>query len=277
LVLVVLAVVAVGSAAVVRVSFLAHPVLAFVVCAVMCWLCISVRCLAQEAGKVYGVLATGDLAGARRQVSRIVGRDVEALDEEGVAKAAVETVAENTADGVIVPMFYLAIGGPLGPCFGMVFKAVNTLDSMIGYKNERYLDFGRAAARLDDGFGYVPARLGALCMVLACRLLGPAGFDGRGALRIWRRDGSNHASPNAGQCEAALAGALGVALAGDASYFGEVVRKPFIGDAGRPVAADDIKAATRVLYGTSFIFLPIAFIISLGMSTVFFFITGLAI
>ena len=277
LVAIVLAVTALVSAAVVWVCFLAHPLLAFAVCAVMSWLCISARGLDLEARRVREVLETGDLDGARREVSRIVGRDTGALDEEGVAKAAVETVAENTADGVIAPLFYLAIGGPFGPCLGMVFKAVNTLDSMIGYKNERYLDFGRAAARLDDGFGFAPARLGALCMILACWLAGRGQGDGRGALRIWRRDRRNHASPNAAQCEAALAGALGVALAGDASYFGKIVRKPVIGDAGRPVTACDIMISTRLMYGTSLLFLPVAFFISLGISAVFFNATGLVL
>jgi adenosylcobinamide-phosphate synthase len=173
-----------------------------------------------------------------------------------VTKAALETVSENTADGVIAPLLYLAIGGP---CIGLAYKAVNTMDSMIGYKNERYRSFGRAAARLDDVFGFAPARLGAMCMIVASRVLGQ---DGQVACRIWRRDGRKHASPNAGQCEAVLAGALGVALAGDISYFGEVVRKPAIGDADRPVVPADIKTAAKLLYLTSLIFLPLALLIN---------------
>ena len=246
--------------AVLWVCFRIHPALAFAAGSVMCWQCVSVRDLSGHARNVYGFLAGGDLPGARRAVAMIVGRDTEALDGEGVCKAAMESIVENTADGVVAPLFYAAIGGP---CFGMVYKAVNTLDSMIGYKNERYLQFGRAAARLDDAFGYVPARVAALCMIAASALLGQ---DGRGALRIWRRDRRNHASPNSAQCEAVLAGALGVALAGDASYFGKTVHKPVIGDAGRPVAPEDIRTASRILYATSFVFLPIAFLASIGVS-----------
>ena len=247
-------------AAVLWACFKIHPALAFAASSVMCWQCVSIRDLSGLAMNVHGFLVAGDLPGARRAVAMIVGRDTEALDGEGVSKAAMESVVENTADGVVAPLFYVAIGGP---CLGMAYKAVNTLDSMIGYKNERYLWFGRAAARLDDGFGYVPARLAALCMIAACAL---AGQDGRGALRIWRRDRRNHASPNSAQCEAALAGALGVALAGDASYFGKAVSKPAIGDAGRPVAPEDIRTASRILYATSFVFLPIAFLACLGIS-----------
>jgi len=271
LVVLVLGVVLVVSLAALWLVFLIHPVVAFVLCAVMCWLCLSVRCLAKEATKVKGFLDRGDLSGARTAVSMIVGRDVDALDEEGVAKAAIETVAENTADGVIAPMLYMAVGGPV---LGMVYKAVNTLDSMVGYKNERYREFGRAAARLDDAVGLLPARLGALFMILACSF---SGLDGPGALRIWRRDRRNHASPNSAQCESALAGALGVALAGDGSYFGQVVRKPVIGDAGRRITPADIKTSTRVLYGTSLLFLPAAFFISAGISMIFFTATGLTL
>jgi len=273
LVVLVVGTVLVVSAAVVCLGFLVHPAAAFVLCSVMCWLCLSARCLAGEAMKVEGFLSRGDLEGARRAVSMIVGRDTEALDEEGVAKAAVETVAESTADGVVAPMFYMAIGGPV---LGMVYKAVNTLDSMIGYKNERYLEFGRAAARLDDVLGFVPSRLAALFMIAVCYLPWLS-QDGQGALWIWRRDRRNHASPNSAQCEAALAGALGVALAGDASYFGEVVRKPIIGDAGRPVTPKDIKTATRVMYGTSFLFLIPAFFISAGLSALILNVTGLTL
>ena len=279
LVVIVVAATIVLSFAAVVLSYMVHPVLCFAVCVIICWQCVSVRNLADEAGKVYAALGgdrpqetehcdtsaqrNGDLTEARKALSRIVGRDVDVLDEEGVVKAALETVSENTADGVIAPLFYLAIGGP---CLGLVYKAVNTMDSMIGYKNERYRMFGRPAARLDDVFGYVPARLGAMCLIVASRVLGR---DGQGACRIWRRDGRKHASPNAGQCEAALAGALGVALAGDASYSGEIVRKPAIGDAGRPVAPQDIKTATKLLYVTALLFIPLAFFISCLLSYVF--------
>jgi adenosylcobinamide-phosphate synthase len=245
------------SAAVIWLCSLVYPALGFAVCSVICWQCVSVRCLSKEAMKVKRFLDSCNLPGARLALSFIVGRDVEGLDEEGVTKAVLETVSENTADGVIAPLFYLAIGGP---CLGLAYKAVNTLDSMIGYKNERYLNFGRAAARLDDFVGYAPARLAALFMIAASRVLGQ---DGRGACRIWLRDRMKHASPNSAQCESVLAGALGVALAGDASYGGEVHKKQVIGDAGRPVAPADIKTAARMLYATSLIFLPVALLISL--------------
>ena len=182
---------------------------------------------------------------AQRAVGRIVGRDTQCLDRDGVTRAAVETVAENTSDGVIAPLFWLALGGlPLG----MVYKAVNTMDSMVGYRNERYLFFGRAAARTDDAAHYLPARLSALLMCLAAALL--PGCRGRDALRIWRRDRRKHKSPNSAQTEAACAGALGVQLAGDASYFGTLVRKPTIGEAERPIRPEDIPAANRLMYGT---------------------------
>jgi adenosylcobinamide-phosphate synthase len=258
------------SAAILWLCFLAHPALAFAVSAIMSWQCVSVRSLAVEANKVLGFLRRGDLAGARGALSMIVGRDTGALDEEGVSKAAMETVAENTADGVVAPLFFLALGGP---CLGMAYKAVNTLDSMVGYKNERYLCFGRAAARLDDAAGWLPARVAAILMIAAAALLRQ---DGQGALRVWRRDRRKHASPNSAQCESVLAGALGVALAGDAAYFGEVVRKPIIGDAARPARPADIKTATRMLYGTAFLFLPLAFWASAGVSALVLHAMGIA-
>ena len=182
---------------------------------------LAARCLRDESMAVYRALTGRSLMDGQRAVGRIVGRDTQCLDRDGVTRAAVETVAENTSDGVIAPLFWLALGGlPLG----MVYKAVNTMDSMVGYRNERYLFFGRAAARTDDAANYLPARLSALLMCLAAALL--PGFRGRDALRIWRRDRRKHKSPNSAQTEAACAGALGVQLAGDASYFGTLVRKP---------------------------------------------------
>ena len=192
--------------------------------------------------RVYERLKQGDLTGARQAVSRIVGRDTEALTAEEVAKAAVETVAENFSDGVAAPLFYMLLGGaPLA----LAYKAVNTMDSMVGYKNERYLYFGRAAAKLDDAANWVPSRLAALCWIGSAFLTGQ---DGRGAWRIWRRDRRRHASPNSAQTESACAGALGVQLAGPASYFGKAVDKPAIGDPGRTVEPEDIARANRMLY-----------------------------
>ena len=196
---------------------------------------------------VYRELKTGTLADARKAVSRIVGRDTKALTFEGVTKAAVETVAENTSDGVVAPLFYLALGGPL---LGLLYKAVNTMDSMVGYKNDKYLFFGRAAAKLDDAANFLPSRLSALLMIAAAFL---SGLDWRGAWRIFKRDRFCHASPNSAQTEAACAGALGIRLAGDAWYFGTLYKKPFIGDDRRPPVPEDIRLACRLLYWTAFL------------------------
>jgi len=173
----------------------------------------------------------------------IVGRDTAPLDGSGILRAAVETVAENASDGVIAPMLYIALLGPVG---GYLYKAVNTMDSMVGYKNDRYRELGRAAAKLDDLVTLVPSRLTGL-LFCACAALLP-GFDGRGALKVFCRDRFNHASPNSAQTEAVMAGALGVQLAGPASYFGKLYEKPTIGDALRPVEPGDILRANRMLY-----------------------------
>ena len=171
----------------------------------------------------------------------IVGRDTEALDEAGVARAAVETVAENASDGVVAPLLYLALGGG---ALGIFYKAVNTMDSMVGYKNNRYLYFGRCAARLDDVMNFVPARLAGVLLCLAAPL---AGLDGRGAWRIFCRDRRKHKSPNSAHTEAAAAGALGVRLAGPSVYFGQLVEKPFIGDDSRTIGAGDIRRVNRLM------------------------------
>ena len=185
------------------------------------------------------------LIAARKAVGRIVGRDTSELSEEGVTKATVETVAENFADGVLAPLLYLAIGGaPLA----LTYKAVNTMDSMLGYKNEKYIDFGRASAKLDDFCGFAPARLAALFFVAAAAL---TGRDFKSAYRIWRRDRFNHASPNSAQTEAACAGALGIRLAGPAYYFGEYYDKPYIGDATREIEAEDILRANKLMIAAS--------------------------
>lgn len=212
---------------------------------VMCWQILSVKSLKDASMKVCGSLESGDLEAARHHVSMIVGRDTEKLDQEGIVKAAVETVAENTSDGVTAPLFYLALGGP---CAGWVYKAVSTMDSMIGYRNERYLFFGRAAARMDDVLNYLPSRISAVLMILSACF---CGFDGKGAARIWRRDRRNHKSPNSAQTESVCAGALGLRLAGPASYFGKIVEKPYIGDDVRRPEPADIRRANRLLYGTA--------------------------
>lgn len=226
-----------------------HPIAGLVLESIMTYQLLALKCLRVESVRVYDRLKEKDLSGARRAVSMIVGRDTAQLTETGVAKAAVETVAENASDGVIAPMLYLAIFGPVG---GFFYKAVNTMDSMVGYKNERYLSFGRAAAKLDDAVNYLPARISALLMILAAYLPGRE-FEGKGAWRIFKRDRYRHASPNSAQTESVCAGALGIRLAGNASYFGKIVEKPYIGDETRAVEAEDILRANRLLYRTAFL------------------------
>lgn len=210
---------------------------------IMTYQVLAARSLRDESMKVQRCLEAGDIEGARAAVSMIVGRDTDVLDEQGIIKAAVETVAENTSDGVIAPMLYLMLGGPAA---GFLYKAVNTMDSMVGYKNEKYLYFGRAAARLDDAANFLPSRISALLVIAACCVSGKD-FDGRRAAMIWKRDRRKHASPNSAQTEAAFAGALGVRLAGDASYFGHMVRKPYIGDDHRSIETKDIAMADRLM------------------------------
>ena len=235
-----------------------HPAAGFGLELLWCWQALALRGLAGESGKVYAELARDDLPAARKAVSRIVGRDTAALTAEGVTKAAVETVAENFSDGVAAPLLYLLIGGaPLG----LAYKAVNTMDSMVGYKNKRYIDFGRAAAHLDDAANFLPARLAALLWIAAAGL---AGFDAKNAWRIWRRDRFCHASPNSAQTESACAGALGVQLAGPAFYFGEYYDKPTIGDGSRPVEPADILRANRMLYLAGFLALGLGLALRLG-------------
>ena len=235
-----------------------HPAAGFALETLWCWQALALRGLADESGKVYAQLAKGDLPAARRAVSWIVGRDTGSLTAAGVTKAAVETVAENFSDGVAAPLFYLLIGGaPLG----LAYKAVNTMDSMVGYKNQRYIDFGRAAAHLDDAANFLPARLAALLWIAAAGL---AGFDAKNAWRIWRRDRFCHASPNSAQTESACAGALGVQLAGPAFYFGEYYDKPTIGDGSRPVEPADILRANRMLYLAGFLALGLGLALRLG-------------
>lgn len=221
------------------------PWLGFIVESIMCYQILATKCLKVESMRVYDSLKNNNISEARYNVSMIVGRDTDKLDETGVAKAAVETVAENTSDGVIAPMFYIAIGGPV---LGFFYKAVNTMDSMIGYKNDAYLYFGRIAAKLDDVVNYIPARLAALLMILVCPM---AGLDKKGAAKIYKRDRHNHSSPNSAQTEAVCAGALGLKLAGDAYYFGKLHKKPTIGDETRQIEAEDIKRVNRLLYAVS--------------------------
>lgn len=249
-----------------RVAGRVHPALAFALETFWCYQILAAKSLKVESEKVYDRLAANDLEGARKAVSMIVGRDTQNLSMEGVTKAAVETVAENTSDGVIAPLLFLLLGGaPLG----FFYKAVNTMDSMVGYKNDRYLYFGRFAARMDDVLNYIPSRVSAVLMVISAFLLGVgrkkrtradvgapdakaassgfAGYDGKRAWRIFRRDRMRHASPNSAQTEAACAGALGVMLAGDAWYFGNLHHKETLGDDTRRIEPADIKRAGKLM------------------------------
>ena len=216
-----------------------------------CGQALAAKGLAQESTNVYRALIKPDLPAARKAVSRIVGRDTQNLTLEGVTKAAVETVAENASDGVIAPLLYMLLGGaPLA----LTYMAINTMDSMLGYKNEKYLYFGRAAAKLDDAANYLPSRLAGLLWCAAAAL---TGNSPKGAWRIWRRDRRCHASPNSAQTESACAGALGVQLAGPAYYFGEYYAKPTIGDPLRPIEPEDIRRANRMMYAESVLALAI--------------------
>lgn len=214
---------------------------------ILCYQMLAMKSLKTESMRVYQALQTGDIQASRYAVAMIVGRDTERLDEAGVTRAAVETVAENTSDGVIAPLLYMMCFGVLG---GVLYKAVNTMDSMIGYRNDKYRYLGTAAARLDDACNFLPARIAAVFMIPAAFLLG---MDAKGAARIWKRDRYCHASPNSAQTESVCAGALRVRLAGDAWYFGALHKKPFIGDDLRPVEPEDIRRANRLLYMTSFL------------------------
>ena len=232
-----------------------HPLLGLAVQMFWCGQALAAKGLVQESTNVYRELIKPDLPAARTAVSRIVGRDTQALTAEGVTKAAVETVAENASDGVIAPLFYMLLGGaPLA----LTYKAINTMDSMVGYKNTQYLYFGRAAAKLDDIANYLPSRIAALLWVVAAAL---TGNDARSAWRIWRRDRRNHASPNSAQTESACAGALNVQLAGPAYYFGEYYPKPTIGDAVRPIEPEDIRRADRMMYAESLLALALGLVI----------------
>ncbi len=223
----------------------------FIGMALMDWMGIAVTCMAKEARGVGKALKLG-VGPARKQVARIVGRDTEGLNEEEIIKATVETVAENTTDGVISPILYALIGGPV-LLWG--YKAVNTLDSMVGYMDEKYRDIGWSSAKLDDVLNYLPARLTALLMALAARL---TGLDAKNALRIVHRDHANHKSPNSAWSEAAAAGALHIQLGGTHLYFGKPVEKPTIGDDDRPAEEEDIGKVNRLLYVTSGLMMLIA-------------------
>ena len=236
-----------------------HPLLGLAVQMFWCGQALAAKGLVQESTRVYRKLIKPDLPAARRAVSRIVGRDTQNLTLEGVTKAAVETVAENASDGVIAPLLYMLLGGaPLA----LTYKAINTMDSMLGYKNETYLYFGHAAAKLDDAANYLPSRIAGLLWAAAAAL---TGNSASGAWKVWRRDCRNHASPNSAQTESACAGALGVQLAGPACYFGEYYDKPTIGDPLRPIEPEDIRRANRMMYAESLLALAIGLAVRLAV------------
>ena len=240
------------------------PVAGFVLEVFWCYQLLATRSLKDESMKVYDRLKNGTLEEARYAVSMIVGRDTSELTETGVTKAAVETVAENASDGVIAPMLYMAIGGvPLM----FLYKGINTMDSMLGYKNDKYLYFGRCAAKLDDVANYIPARLSGWLMVAASAFVK---MDVKNAAKIYRRDRRNHASPNSAQTEAAMAGALEVQLAGNAYYFGKLYEKPTIGDGIRPVEVEDIRRSNRLLYATAILGAVIFLLIGSAVRYCFF-------
>ena len=259
------------------ITYRVHIYLGFAVEAFLTYQLFAAKSLKKESMKVYNALKNGTIESARYAVSMIVGRDTKSLDKTGITKAAVETVAENTSDGVIAPMIFCAIGGPV---VGVFYKSVNTLDSMIGYKNDKYMYFGRASAKLDDVVNFVPARVSAWLMIIAAyideglgKLSGYKGyndtgsvvtagsmrfrFSGRNAAYIYGRDRNNHASPNSAHTESVCAGALGIKLAGDAIYFGKLVKKPTIGDALRDIEIEDIRRANRLMYATAWLCLVI--------------------
>jgi adenosylcobinamide-phosphate synthase len=225
----------------------------------MCYFLLATKSLKDESMKVHKALKTGDIEKSRYAVSMIVGRDTKNLTEQGVTKAAVETVAENTSDGILAPMLFMAIGGPV---LGFFYKSVNTMDSMVGYIEEPYTHFGTFPAKMDDVLNYIPARISAFLMIFASIFVG---MDTKNAWKMYFRDRYNHASPNSAHTEAVMAGALDVQLAGDAYYFGVLHKKKTIGDDIRPIEIDDIKRANKLLYASAIVsilvFLAIRFLL----------------
>lgn len=226
-----------------------------IVSSVICYYMLAGKSLKTESMKVYKAFENNDTEGARKAVSMIVGRDTQSLTKEGIIKAAVETVAENSSDGVVAPLIYMLIFGPVG---GVVYKAVNTMDSIIGYVEEKYFYIGKFAAKLDDVLNYIPARISGILVIISAFILR---YDYKNAFRIFKRDRRKHASPNSAQTESAMAGALGVQLAGDATYFGVVHKKPYIGDKKREIENEDIKRANDIMYTMTIICLVVGLVI----------------
>ncbi|MFA7572643.1 MAG: adenosylcobinamide-phosphate synthase CbiB [Lutispora sp.] len=229
---------------IIRLAFYLGQGVGYFISILIMYTCLAGRCLDKEGTKIMAALESKDVKRARKLLSYIVGRDTDNLDESEIARAVIETVAENTSDGIIAPLFYMFLGGaPLA----MAYKAINTLDSMVGYKNDKYMYFGWASARLDDIANYIPARLSALFMIIGSFLLG---MDYMNSYRIVLRDGRNHISPNSGYPEAAAAGALGIRLGGGNYYFGKIVAKPTIGDKLKVLETGNIKQMAMLMYGS---------------------------
>ena len=218
----------------------------------------SINSLAREGNRVYRILKEGDIEKARKDLSYLVSRDTETMDEKMIIRSTMETVSENTVDGIVAPMFYMFLGGmPLA----MAYKAINTLDSMVGYKNEKYMDFGKFSAKVDDAANFIPARITGILIVLASMILG---YDYKNSLKIFLRDRKNHSSPNSAHSEASVAGALGVQFGGKVSYFGKEIDKPTIGDKTKEFELEDIRKNIRIMYVTSFLSLVIFSLIFTG-------------
>lgn len=233
-----------------------HVVCGVIVEAILTCYILAAKSLSDESMKVYRAIETADgddLTDARKALSMIVGRDTENLGEAAITRAVVETIAENTSDGIIAPLIYTFLGGPV---LGFAYKAVNTMDSMLGYHSDRYEYFGKFAAKMDDVFNYIPARLSALMMVAAA-FAGGKDYSGKRAFLVFKRDRYNHKSPNSAQTESVCAGALGVRLGGDSSYFGKMVHKPYIGDDTRPIERDDIKRAAKLMFLTEYLWVAV--------------------
>ena len=254
------------TASVMAASYHSGLIIGTVVEAILTAYTLAAGSLRDESMAVYHKLCDNDLEGARQRLSMIVGRDTKVLDEAGVTRAAVETVAENTSDGVIAPLIYLAL---FGPCGGLVYKAVNTMDSMIGYRNERYEYFGRFAARMDDIANFIPSRISAVFMIAAAYVLAlfRSKVNPKGAARIWWRDRYKHKSPNSAQTESVCAGALSLLLGGDGTYSGVLVKKPYIGDDTRPIEAEDIRRAVKLMFATEAVCTAAIFILIILIST----------
>ena len=218
----------------------------------------SINSLAREGNRVYRILKEGDIEKARKDLSYLVSRDTEMMDEKMIIRSTMETISENTVDGIVAPMFYMFLGGmPLA----MAYKAINTLDSMVGYKNEKYMDFGKFSAKVDDAANFIPARITGILIVLASMILG---YDYKNSLKIFIRDRKNHSSPNSAHSEASVAGALGVQFGGKVSYFGKEIDKPTIGDKTKEFELEDIRKNIRIMYVTSFLSLVIFSLIFTG-------------